>query len=301
MLRRLTRVVVLTILVTLVATGTAGAAPPFPEQIQLPDGFQPEGIAIGNGSTFYVGAIQTGAIYRGDLRTGEGAVITPPSDGSASIGIAIDHHGRLFVAGGATGEGRVIDAGTGDVIRVYQLNPGATFVNDVVIADGAAWFTDSFNPVLYRVPLDLGPVETVPLTGDLVYEDGFNVNGIDATPDGHTLILVQSNTGELFTADPGTGITHEIDLGGESVPSGDGILLVGRTLYVVQNQLNVIAVVELSPDLATGVVVDRLEPEGVDVPTTIDRWGNRLYAVNARFTTPVTPTTDYWITAVRRH
>ena len=38
----------------------------------------------------------------------------------------------------------------------------------------------------------------MPLTGDIVYQAGFNVNGIDATPNGKRLIIVQSNTGQLF-------------------------------------------------------------------------------------------------------
>jgi hypothetical protein len=78
--------------------------------------------------------------------------------------------------------------------------------------------------VLYRVPLDLGPAEVVPLTGDLAYATGFNVNGIDVTADGKTLILVQSNTGMLFTADL-AGVTKRIDIGADSVVNGDGILL----------------------------------------------------------------------------
>ena len=85
----------------------------------------------------------------------------------------------------------------------------------------------------------------------------------------------------------------------ESVPNGDGILLEDRTLYVVQNQLNVIAAIKLDKGLASGTVVERLSDPGFDVPTTIDRFGNHLYAVNARFSTPPTPVTPYWITAVR--
>ena len=70
-----------------------------------------------------------------------------------------------------------------------------------------------------------------------------DVNGIAATRDGKTLILVQSDTGKLFTADPETGVTTLIDA--PLVPNGDGILLRGRTLYVVQNRLNKVAVLRL--------------------------------------------------------
>ncbi len=37
-----------------------------------------------------------------------------------------------------------------------------------------------------------------------------------------------------------------------------------------------------------------------DVPTTIDEFGKRLYAVNARFTTPPTATTPYWLAQFRK-
>jgi sugar lactone lactonase YvrE len=289
---------------SLTATEAAGSgqSASFPRRIELPNGFRPEGIAI-KGKSFFVGSLGTGAIYRGDLRTGTGTVINNgEASGAASVGLAVDHNGRVFAAGGATGKARVVDGRTGQLIKVIELTTGATFINDVVIAQGSAWFTDSVNPVLYRVPLDLvGQVQTVPLTGAIVYGTGNNVNGIDATADGKTLVLVQTNAGKLFTTDQ-TGVTKEIVVTSDTVPSvpnGDGILLEGHTLYVVQNRSNVIAVIKLDKGLASGTVLERLSGPGFDVPTTIDRFGNHLYAVNARFTTPPTPDTSYWITAVR--
>src|SRR5215203_5865337 len=82
---------------TIGATSTA----PFPEVIPLPNGFQPEGIATGEGTTFFVGSIPTGAVYRGDLATGEGAILVPAQAGRSSIGMKYDDRtGLLFVAGG---------------------------------------------------------------------------------------------------------------------------------------------------------------------------------------------------------
>ena len=57
----------------------------FPEVINLPNGFQPEGISTGRGTSFYVGSLFDGAIYRGDLRTGKGAVLVPGVDGRVAI------------------------------------------------------------------------------------------------------------------------------------------------------------------------------------------------------------------------
>jgi sugar lactone lactonase YvrE len=290
-------------LVLAMPLSSAGAARPFPERIPLPDGFQPEGIAIGPRATFYVGSIPTGAVYRGSLRTGAGSVLVPAQAGRSAIGIDIDRRGRLFVAGGATGGAFVYDADTGGEVAAYEFAESPTFVNDVVVTRTAAWFTDSLRPFLYRVAIApsgaLGPAEAIPLTGDIVYGPGFNVNGIDATPNGKTLVIVQSNAGKLFTVDA-SGRTREIDLAGASVTAGDGVLLDGRTLYVVRNVLNQIAVVELRPGLSAGTVVGTITHPTFAVPTTIDEFGRRLYAVNARFGTAPTPETDYWLTQVRK-
>jgi hypothetical protein len=82
--------------------------------------------------------------------------------------------------------------------------------------------------------------------------------------------------------------------------NGDGLLLDGRTLYVVQNRLNQISVIELSRDLTQGEVVDVITSPHFDVPTTIDDFGPLLYAVNARFGTPPAPDTDYTVVQVRK-
>ena len=111
-------------------------------------------------------------------------------------------------------------------------------------------------------------------------------------------MIVQSNTGRLFTVDPATGVARRIDLGTESVPNGDGVLLDGLTLYVVQNQLNVVAKIALRRGLSSGRVVRRVGDPLLDVPTTIDQHGTRLYAVNARFGTSPTATTEYWVNAL---
>jgi hypothetical protein len=95
-------------------------------------------------------------------------------------------------------------------------------------------------------------------------------------------------------------VTRSIDLGGATVPNGDGVLLDGRTLYVVQNRLNQIAKIRLDRRLRSGRVVARITDTDFDVPTTIDEFGEKLYAVNARFTTPPTPTTTYSVVKVRK-
>ncbi|BFU46282.1 superoxide dismutase [Krasilnikovia sp. MM14-A1004] len=288
------------------ARSTIPAGPIFagPIVLRLPDGFAPEGIAIGAAAYAYFGSRVDGDIYRVNLRTGRGRTISQ-GPGTPSLGMKLDARGRLFVAGGTGGDARVLDAANGRVLRSYPLRHGPAFINDVVLAGGSAWFTDSVNPVLFRLPLggygELPASATaVPLSGDIRWDPAsFNANGITATPDGRGLIIVQSGPGLLFRVSH-DGVTRRIDLGGESVPNGDGLWLRGRTLYVVQNQLNRIAKIKLDRRATRGTVLSRTTDPRFDVPTTIAEFGNRFYLPNARFTTPQRPDTAYTAVAVPR-
>jgi sugar lactone lactonase YvrE len=260
----------------------------FPKTIALPDAFAPEGIEI-KGKKVFVGSVGTGAVWAGDLRTGKGDVLVPGAAGARSAtGIEYDR-GRLWVSGARFGNVLVYDARTGALLHTIQLatGTGGTFVNDAVATKQAVWLTDSQRPVLYKVPLtgsgEPGAPVTVPLSGDYTHVAGFNLNGIVATPNGKTLIAVQSAAKRLYTIDPATGAAKLIDLGGYDLTNGDGLLLHGRTLYVVQNRDNKVAVFRLSTDMTRATFVRELTDKALDVPTTIDRSGKRLYVVNARF------------------
>jgi sugar lactone lactonase YvrE len=285
----------------------ATAAAQIPETIRLPDGWRPEGIAAGPGPLLFVGSLGTGAIWAADARTGRGAVRVPPHDGRVAVGIKFDGRNRIFVAGGATGQAYVYDARTGEDIAAYQLTSGTTFVNDVVLTRRAAYFTDSRNAQLYVLPLgrrgelpEQGEVRTLPLTGDFVLVPGAtNLNGIEATDRGRTLISVSLVSRELFTIDPGSGRTRRIDLGGATLTNGDGLLLLGRRhLFVVRNRSNLIAEVRLNERLTRGRVVREITDPDFDVPTTLALKADLLYTVNARFTTTPEPTTRYDIVRV---
>ncbi|MBC8103801.1 MAG: superoxide dismutase [Cytophagales bacterium] len=284
------------------------AAQTWPEVIALPNGWLPEGVVTGRGPVIYSGSRANGAIYAADLRTGQGTILVPGQAGRVAVGLSFDQRTNyIFAAGGATGKLNVYDAGTGALVQEYTLTaPGATtFLNDVIVTRDAAYVTDSRQPVYYRLPLGPGgrlpapaAVEAIPLSGDWQQLPGNSANGIEVTPNGKTLIVVNSAEGALYRVDARTGEATRIDLGGASVINGDGLLLQGRTLYVVQNRLNQIAVIELAPNLLSGDVVELITSPLFDVPSTIASFGNALYAVNARFTTPATPTTPYNIVRV---
>lgn len=268
----------------------ATAAPAFPEVIPLPNDFGAEGVTVGRGGTFYAGSLNDGSIFAGDLSTGEGSILVSATEGRMAVGLFVDDRSNvLFVAGGAFGSGHFYDAETGADLGSIQFTTGPSFVNDVTVTREAAYFTDSFRPVVYRVPL--GPAgqlgtgfDEITLGGDFGFvPGGFNANGIVASADGKALIVVNTALATLYRVDPDTGYAAAIDLGGDSVPNGDGLVLEGHTLYVVQNFLNQIGVVELDPGFASGEITRTITSPFFRIPTTADVFGGSLYAVNARF------------------
>ena len=279
----------------------------FPDTIALPNGFRPEGIAIGRGATIFAGSIGTGAIFAASLITGQGSILVPAQAGRAAIGLSFDPRSDIiYVAGGPTGQGYAYDARTGATIAVYQFTTEtATFVNDQIVTDDAVYFTDSQRAVLYKVALSrrARPAATateLALGGDWTQVAGFNANGIVATPDGRSLIVVNSALGALFRVDARTGAAKTIDLGGASATAGDGLMLRGDNLFVVQNQLNQVAVFDLDRRVEHAELKEVLTASTLDVPTTVDSFLGRIYVVNARFNTPPAADTTYTIERVRR-
>ena len=293
-MRRLFGVLSIAAILTAATATTALAAAPFPHTIVLPGAHSAEGIATGSGSTFYAGEAFAGDIFRGDLRTGAVAKWIDAPDGRNALGIRVDEEdGLLFVAGGFTGQGYVYDLSTGATIATYQFGtPPASIINDVIVSDGAAWFTDSVQPHLYRVPItgvgSVGAFETVTVTGPAgALTGGFNLNGIAAAPDG-TLIVAHSSNATIYTVDPATGASGPI--AGADLPNVDGILFQAGRLWAVQNSSNQITELKLSADLTSATVIRVITDPAFEVPTTVALWGNRLATVNAKFDTGFPPT-----------
>ncbi|MEX2622344.1 MAG: hypothetical protein WD651_01295 [Acidimicrobiia bacterium] len=298
-MRRLTMFV---LVLGLISIATTGSASPSPDVIVLPGANSAEGIATGAGSTFYAGELFTGDIFRGDLRSGDAERFIDAPAGRQALGLKVDlSHDLLFVAGGFTGQGYVYDLSTGAAVADFQL--GAV-INDVVVTKDAAWFTDSAQPHLYRVPIGpggtLGPPSTLVVEGPAANIGfDFNLNGITATPNGKTLIVAHSGLGALFTVDPDSGDSSSIE--DVAVPFVDGILFEAGRLYAVQNFLNQLAEINLSPDLSSGSVENLITSSNFQVPTTVARSGNLLAVVNAKFDTGFPPTADtYEVVIVNR-
>lgn len=296
MRRLITAISVAALLLSAIFTGTA-IAKPFPEVISLPGATSAEGIATGIGSSFFAGDLFKGDIYRGDLRSGSASLFRDVPNGRNAAGMKVDvPHNLLFVAGAFTGQGYVYDARTGADVAVLQLaNSG--FINDVVVADGAAWFTDSAQPHLYRVPIgadgSIGTPSTLIVTGPAAHLSGdFNMNGIAATPNGATLIVAHSGDGMLYTVDPTTGASAAIV--GADVPNVDGILFEAGRVWAVQNFSNQVTELRISPGLSSASVEGVITSPLFQIPTTVARDGNRLALVNSKFDTGFPPTALNW-------
>ena len=114
----------------------------------------------------------------------------------------------------------------------------------------------------------------------------FNLNGIVATPDGRYLLTVQSNTGNLYRINIEDKKVSKVDLGGETLTQGDGLVLTGNTLYVIRNQ-GFVTKISLDEKFKSGKVEGDTpvpSPEAQDFPTTGALVGGRLLVVNSQFT-----------------
>lgn len=261
----------------------------YPEVIPLPVDWAGEGIAT-SGHTFYAGSLLTGDIYRGDLRSGTGALFIDEEEALGAVGLKADRrHGLLFVSGGGNGDARVYDLRTGDRVAEYAWGPNV-LVNDVVVTRDAAYFTDTFSPQIFRVPIDhdgtLGPSTTIAVTGPAgVPHAGLGLNGIDATPDGKTLIVNHTDFGGLYTVDPTTGESVEIEVTGGTLAAGtlDGLLRDGHSVWVVENFLNRVTKVRMNHDWTAGEITATVTHPAFQIPATVASHGSRLVAVNAKF------------------
>ena len=212
----------------------------------------------------------------------------PAHEGRAAIGLKV-HHKQLWVAGGPTGKAFVYDARTGADVAEYALATGTPFINDVAVGRHGRPTSRT------RAPPRSSPCRCAaarcagsPITGDFAADRRRRpppTSTGSPSRAGTRSILVQTNTGKLFAADTQTGVARAIDLGGPTCSTATGILLRGRTLFVVQNRLNQIAVIHLSRDLARGTIVQHDHRPGVRRADDDRRTAQHLYAVNARFGT----------------
>jgi hypothetical protein len=282
---------------------------PAPETVPLPDGFRPEGITSGPGTTFYAGSMKDGRMVKGDLITGTSAVLLGPAEGRALRGLSSDRRSCLVWAAGNVGTAQHVWAvhDTSGAVVYDATVAGAGFFNDLVVTSTAVFVTDSRVDRLAVVPLTAGGMPTgatpglLPLSGAWPAGDGTfnNANGIRQLLDG-SLVLNNSRAGGLWQVDAGTGVTTAIPVsGGPGITGGDGLELDGLVLYNVrgsgQNEVSVLFLSRAGSGWRAKWVGARTD-ETLDVPSTATLAGGWLWAVNARFGIPQPGLAPYWIT-----
>lgn len=291
-------------LLLLATPDVASAAPDALRTYVLPgQNVLPEGVAV-RGGTYYVTSTNGGAVYRGDLRQRRAEIFLPPGQHGRTFAAGIKATAtRLVIAGGPTGLVSVYDRRNGSRVAQFSndLPADQTFINDVAIApNGDAYVTDSVRPVLYRIPaakLARHRAGVQPLTvfrnftgTALQYQDGFNANGIVATPDGRFVLVGQSNTGRLYRVRLADGAVSRVDIDGGALTAADGLVLLDfRVLYVVRNSFERVVEVRLGPSYGSGRVVSVTTSPAFQFPTTAAVAGNRLLLVNSQFGGPGEP------------
>ena len=197
----------------------------------------------------------------------------------------------------------------------YHLGPVfEAVVNDLAITQDAVYFTDSYLPVLYRLPLSRNgrlpgsadAIEEIPLPPEFAL-DPFapccGGNGIVATPDGKTLIIGHSNLAMLYRVDLATYDVDAISVEPALTGFLDGIAMKGNRLYImtptVPNPIDTIQVVELSEDMLSGKLVNAITDPDLDDVASGAFFGNSLYVNNARYSQPPGPDSEYWITKLK--
>jgi Cu-Zn family superoxide dismutase len=270
------------------------------EKVDLPPEVTfPEGIAHDPAAgTIYTASALTGTLVRVSLKTHASEIVAPAgvlvpggvaTTFPAVLGMKLDRDRRLWIAGGRSGKFFIVDSRGGKVIKQLEVpDPSKSLVNDVALVGTTGYFTDTRTPTLWRIEArgsEIGGLEPWLDFGGtpLQYYEGANLNGITATPDGQSLIVVQMGKGLLFRIDITSRKVAPIDTGGADLTGADGLVLDGRTLYVVRQTAVEIVTVQLSKDLTTATVVNRFTDPLLAWPATAVKVGDRLLVVNTQF------------------
>ncbi len=254
----------------------------------------PEGVAFDAKSRrFFATGLLSGQITQIDAATGEETVFHS-NDGEPMqfSGAKVDEERRrLWVCASDISVPRggvsVFDVDTGALLRHIPLSR-AGICNDVCLdADGVAYVTDSFQPVIFRVDLDGD-------AGEFVRDDQMSapmgqlgLNGVTVTPDGNHIIGGFSSPSKLFVVSRNEpGRVREIALSGDAfaIPGdpnftgADGIIFLGDNLYVIHDG-GVQEVTFSAKDYSAGRVKSAVAPEpGLTTATVAD---GELYVIKA--------------------
>ena len=285
------------------APATADARPTSYELVgdtDSPVGSKFEGIgADERRGLFYVSEVTGGEIHRGSVRSSrtEEWLAGDGTDGRwTARGVTVDAEGRVYVAGGPNGLGTgrpdlwVYDV-DGTLLAALRAPSDDVFLNDVAIGpDGAAYFTSSNDPQVFRVADD-GAGWRATLWADatdrIERRPGFNLGGIVLTADRSAFVVAQGNTGALWRFDATTGDVTPVDTGGADLVNADGLVRRGGRLTVVRNFSRMLATLHLAADGSRAVLRGQTPTAGDRVLTTAKALRGRVLYVDSKFDEPV--------------
>ena len=248
---------------------------------------------------FYVSEVTGGEIHRGSAGTAqtEQWLGGDGTDGRFTArGITTDAAGRVYVAGGPNGIGTGrpdlwVYAPDGRLLAALRAPGENVFLNDVAIGpDGAAYFTNSNAPQVFRVAVDgraWGLTRWADATGTVVQRAGFNLGGIVVSADRSALVVAQGNAGLLWRFDLRTAAVSPVATGGASLTDADGLVRQGSRLTVVRNFARLLATLELRADGRAARLVSQVATDPERVLTTAKELRGRTLFVDSKFDEPV--------------
>ncbi|MFL6100300.1 MAG: SMP-30/gluconolactonase/LRE family protein [Actinomycetales bacterium] len=256
----------------------------------------PEGVAW-DGRHFFVGATGDGTIYRGTLGDRTVHTFIPGAAGRASVGMKT-FHGRLYVAGGPTGNIYVYDVAHPRRAPITLATGAGGFLNDLVVtARGDVYVTDSFRPTLWHVPAGQvkpgGTVDGIDVSAEIPYTAGaFNLNGIVKFRGGRELVVVNTADGKLYRIQfhvVGGPTISVVDA--PALVGGDGMIVDRGQLVVVRGDPASLTFLDLN-DGRSQASIDRVVTDpALRGPSTVAAAFSRYLVVNADFATSTQPFT----------
>ena len=270
-----------------------------PDTYQLtgdPGGSRFEGIGTDRrAGTFYVSEVTGGEIHRGTARSSltEEWLAGDGTDGRFTArGITVDRAGRVYIAGGPNGNGTTnpdlwVYSRTGELLAALRVPGDNVFLNDVWIGpDGAAYFTNSNAPQIFRVAAD-GDGYAAELWADatdtIATSTGFNLGGIVTSPDRSALVVAQGNTGQLWRFDLADRSVTQVDTGGADLANADGLVRRGTRLTVVRNFSRVVTTLRLRADGTSATKIRERSTDPTRVLTTAKVLRGRILYVDSKF------------------
>ncbi len=258
-----------------------------PISLPAPDMF-PEGIALANDGTAYVGSLARREIWQVDTKTGIAEpFIGKDADLMSVIGVHVNAAQDTLYAcssdpaqqyDGRPTELVSFDLSSGDVIARYPFPEGG-LCNDISeLADGTILATDSVHPRIMSLHQDGAFDEW--LRDEQFRAEGFALNGIAVSDD------------QVFTGVFATGALYKIDTSADAlmaeqikidrpIAGPDGIeVLDARTLIVVEGMAASVLRVQLSEDLLSGTVQNL--SQDFQVPTTLALSGDQAIVVQGQ-------------------